>query len=79
MMMFPAFLALVKPVSTMAKPGCIKNTINAPISTHIVSAAAYFSIIIVPPHPIILALFIKKKRILSGYASSRCQLPQGVL
>lgn len=62
-----------------AMTGCIKNTINAPISTHIVSAAAYFSIIIVPPHPIILALFIKKKRILSGYASSRCQLPLGVL
>ena len=31
MIMFPAFLALVKPVSTIAKPACIKNTSAAPI------------------------------------------------
>lgn len=31
MMMFPAFLALVIPVSTIAKPHCIKKTNAAPI------------------------------------------------
>ena len=31
---FPAFLALVKPVSTMAKPACIQNTNAAPIRNH---------------------------------------------
>ena len=31
MMMLPAFLARVKPVSTMAKPACIQNTSAAPI------------------------------------------------
>ena len=30
MMMLPAFLARVKPVSTIAKPACIKNTSAAP-------------------------------------------------
>ena len=43
--MLAAFLALVKPVSTMAKPGCIENTRKAPISTHIVSADTNLSII----------------------------------
>ena len=31
MMILPAFFALVKPVSTIAKPACIKNTNAAPI------------------------------------------------
>ena len=31
MMMLPAFLALVKPVSTMANPACMKKTRAAPI------------------------------------------------
>lgn len=30
-MMLPAFFALVNPVSTIAKPHCIKNTSAAPI------------------------------------------------
>ncbi len=34
MMMLPAFLALVKPVSTMAKPACMKKTRAAPIKNH---------------------------------------------
>ncbi len=34
----PAFFALVKPVSTIAKPACMKNTSAAPIRTHVVSA-----------------------------------------
>ena len=34
MMMFPAFLARVKPVSTMAKPHCMKNTRIAPTRNH---------------------------------------------
>ena len=34
MMMFPAFLALVKPASHMAKPACIQNTNAAPIRNH---------------------------------------------
>ena len=38
-MMFPEFLALVKPASTMAKPACMKKTSAAPISTHIVLTA----------------------------------------
>ena len=32
--MFPAFFARVKPVSTIAKPHCIKNTRAAPIKNH---------------------------------------------
>ena len=31
MMMFPAFFARVKPVSTMANPACIRKTSAAPI------------------------------------------------
>ena len=31
MMIFPVFLALVKPASTIAKPACIQNTSAAPI------------------------------------------------
>ena len=31
MMMFPAFLARVNPVSTIAKPACIQKTSAAPI------------------------------------------------
>ena len=34
MMMFPAFLALVKPASHMANPACIQNTNAAPIRNH---------------------------------------------
>ena len=36
MMIFPAFLARVKPVSTMAKPACMKKTSAADTSTHMV-------------------------------------------
>ena len=41
--MLPAFLARVKPVSTMAKPACMKKTSAAPSSTQMVSADAYMS------------------------------------
>ena len=34
-MIFPAFFALVNPVSTIAKPACIKNTNAAPIKNQI--------------------------------------------
>ena len=34
MMMFPAFFARVKPVSTIANPHCMKNTSAAPIRYH---------------------------------------------
>ena len=44
-MMFPAFFALVKPVSTMAKPACIKNTIAAPSNTQMVFTDENISII----------------------------------
>ncbi|MPN55501.1 hypothetical protein SDC9_203185 [bioreactor metagenome] len=37
MMMFAAFLARVKPVSTIAKPACIKNTNTVPSKVHNVS------------------------------------------
>lgn len=36
--MLPAFLARVKPVSTIAKPHCIKNTRAAPIKNQIPKA-----------------------------------------
>ncbi len=50
MMILPAFFALVKPVSTMAKPACIKNTSAAPIRNHtpntsLVTLSATISII----------------------------------
>ena len=35
-MMFPALLALVKPVSTIAKPACMKKTNAAPMRNQIV-------------------------------------------
>ena len=35
MMMFPAFFARVNPVSTIAKPHCMKNTSAAPIRNQI--------------------------------------------
>ena len=37
----PAFFARVSPVSTIAKPGCMKKTKAAPKSTHIVSTELY--------------------------------------
>lgn len=37
MIILPAFFALVNPVSTIAKPACIKNTKTVPIRTHNVS------------------------------------------
>ena len=40
MIMLPAFLALVKPVSTIAKPHCIKNTSAAPMRNHMANAAS---------------------------------------
>ena len=33
-MIFPAFFALVNPVSTIAKPACIQKTRAAPIKNH---------------------------------------------
>lgn len=42
-MILPAFLARVKPVSTMAKPACIKNTSIAAITVHTASIALKFS------------------------------------
>ena len=47
MMMFPAFLALVNPVSTIAKPACIQNTNAAPIRNHTAKIAELS--IIIPP------------------------------
>ena len=40
MMMFPAFLARVRPVSTMAKPACMKNTKAAARSSQTKSKAS---------------------------------------
>jgi len=53
--MFPAFFALVKPVSTIAKPACIQNTNAAPIknqtpNTSPLTALIISSVIIFPPH-----------------------------
>ena len=47
MMMLPAFFALVKPVSTIAKPACIKNTSAAPMRNHIPKASALTASLIV--------------------------------
>ena len=41
--MLPAFLERVKPVSTIAKPACIKNTSAAPSSVQDVSMAEAWS------------------------------------
>ena len=42
MMMFPAFLARVKPVSTIAKPHCMKNTRAAPIKNQTLHTSDIF-------------------------------------
>ena len=50
-MMLPAFFALVKPVSTIAKPACMKNTSAAATSvqpTSIDVASSMISIFITP-------------------------------
>ena len=39
--MLPAFFALVKPVSTIANPHCIKNTSAAPIRYQIAIVKAF--------------------------------------
>ena len=54
MIMFPAFFALVNPVSTIAKPACIKNTNAAPIRNHmpnisLVAASKMLLSILTPP------------------------------
>ena len=54
MMMLPAFLALVKPVSTMAKPACIQNTSAAPMRNQTPNNMLFIdskisSVIISPP------------------------------
>ena len=38
---FPAFFALVKPVSTIANPACIKKTKAAPIKNQIANACSF--------------------------------------
>ena len=51
MMMLPAFFARVKPVSTIAKPACMKNTSAAAISvqpTSIADANTLMSMLITP-------------------------------
>ena len=47
MMMLPAFFARVKPVSTIAKPACMKNTNAAPIRNQMPNTSLkIFSIIV---------------------------------
>ena len=58
--MLPAFLARVKPVSTIANPACIKKTSAAPTSTHIVFTAEN-SIIIFLPHKNFLIFYKMQK------------------
>ena len=41
MMMFPVFLARVKPASTIAKPACIQKTRAAPIRNHTPQTSAF--------------------------------------
>ena len=43
--MFPAFLALVKPVSTIAKPACIQNTSAAPIKNQTPNTLSFTKLI----------------------------------
>ena len=42
----PAFLALVKPVSTIANPACIQNTNAAPIRNHIPNVCSLIKFVI---------------------------------
>ena len=49
MMILPAFFALVNPVSTIAKPACMKKTSAAPTRTHNVFTEEY---IVTLPFPI---------------------------
>ncbi len=51
----PEFFALVKPVSTMAKPACIQKTSAAPIKNQTPNTSPFTmlkisSVIIFPPH-----------------------------
>jgi hypothetical protein len=62
--MLPAFLARVKPVSTIANPACIKKTSAAPTSTHIVFTAEN-SIIIFLPHKKFPNILYKSKSAMS--------------
>jgi hypothetical protein len=64
MMMLPAFLARVKPASTMAKPACMKKTRAAPTSTQIVFTAEN-SIIFSSFDPDRSLPGVNKKRLLS--------------
>ena len=49
MMIFPAFFALVNPVSTIANPACMKKTSAAPTRTQVVFTEEY---IVTLPFPI---------------------------
>ena len=60
MMMLPAFLARVKPVSTMAKPACIQNTSAAPIKNQnstVIFFHLLISIGVTPPPAMVSAGF----------------------
>ena len=48
-MIFPAFFALVKPASTIAKPACIQNTNAAPTRNQTPNTIVLTSSIIIPP------------------------------
>ena len=58
MMILPAFFALVNPVSTIAKPACMKKTSAAPTRTHNVFTEEY---IVTLPFPIFFFLIMYRK------------------
>ena len=67
MMIFPAFFALVNPVSTIAKPACIKNTNAAPIKNQIpnTSVPTVSEICVIISCVIYIFLLIPLKHLLS--------------
>ena len=72
MMMLPAFFARVNPVSTIAKPACMKNTSAAPIRNHTPNTslvADSFTSLVISSIAIIrhlLSLFYAKQQIRIG-------------
>ena len=60
MMIFPAFFALVNPVSTIANPACMKKTSAAPTRTQVVFTEEY---IVTLPFPIFFFPIMYRKNI----------------
>ena len=72
MIMFTAFLALVKPASTIANPACMKKTRKAAIRVHTVSIATVLDAavgpsakaMVVPKHIAKIGIMVKLARLI---------------